>query len=75
MKVKAEDIKKAKQIFLEIFPLQEIDNIEIKNICREFKRNIISFECAMDTLDFYYEYFHNWSYNNRACNFFYGKRS
>lgn len=75
MIIKSEDINNAKQIFLKIFPLQEIDNVEIKNICREFKHKVISFEDAMNTLDFYNDYFHNWSVNNRACNFFYGERS
>jgi len=69
-----EELYIAKSIFLKIFPLQEIDNLDIKGICRHFKQGIISLDCAMNCLDSYSEYIHNWNINNKACNFFYGKR-
>jgi hypothetical protein len=68
-----EDIFIAKSAFLNIFPLQEIDNFDVRGICRDYKRGNISPKCAMESLEEHSEYIHNWHINNKACNFFYGK--
>jgi len=63
-----------KSTFLDIFPLQEIDNSNVRKICKQFKQGTISLNCAIDWLDSYSEYLNNWHINNKACNFFYGER-
>jgi hypothetical protein len=74
MKAKTKkELCQAKLVFLNIFPVQEIDSYPVAVICSEFKRGLISMEFAIDCLDKHIEYLQNWCMNNRACNFFYGK--
>jgi hypothetical protein len=60
-------------IFLKVFPLQEIDDLEVREICSRFKIGLISLDYAIDSLEEHLEYLHNWKINNKAYNFFYGR--
>jgi hypothetical protein len=77
---KQKEITKAKMIFLKVFPLHEIDNNEVRMVCKTYKfcerngtqKNTI--KNIMKILDSYDDYFYNWYQNNKLCNVFYCRK-
>jgi hypothetical protein len=58
-------------LFLDVFPIQEIDHIGIKMICKKYRTENRTRESAYSLLVRHREYFENWSLFNKAANTFY----
>jgi hypothetical protein len=67
-------LKQAYDLFLNIFPLADIDNIEIRKLCRQFRRKEKCKKNVVAKFQQYEEYFWNWTKNNQMIDLFYFRR-
>jgi hypothetical protein len=70
-KQKIKQITEAKMIFLKYFPIQEIDNEDVKLICKSYRKDNSSLISCLVYLDKHDEYLYEWYKNNKLCNVFY----
>lgn len=66
-------ITSAKLTFLKTFPIEEIDNQEVKSICKKYKTNHTTLLDCMVRLNKHEDYLYNWYQNNHMCNVFYNR--
>ena len=64
----------AHSYFLKEFPLQEIDNNEIRKICKQFRNNLKTQKECLEAFERHFDYFYNWSYVNWMTDVFYFRR-
>jgi hypothetical protein len=58
-------------LFLDVFPFQEMNHLGIKMICKKYREENRSRESAYQLLSRHREYFEDWALFNRAINTFY----
>ena len=68
---KQEVVKRAQLLFLHEFPLTEIENHEIRLICRSYRNDNCSYDSCMHLFEKHFDYFYNWAYNNWMTDVFY----
>jgi len=71
---KTEIVKKAQKHFLEEFPLSEIDNGDVRLICKSYRNDNCSLDSCRHLFKKHFEYFYNWAYNNWMTDVFYFKK-
>lgn len=64
----------AKLTFLKTFPIDEMDNENIKLICKSYRNDNSSLVSCLTLLRKHDEYFRNWYKNNSLCNVFYCRK-
>ncbi len=69
-------VSESQKLFLETLPLAEIDNLHIRNICKEYRDRTHNIELTEYTKLFedYFDYFYKWAYNNWMTDVFYFQR-
>ena len=63
-------IKEAQDIFLDTFPLMEIDNEDVRLICKSYRNDNSSLDSCRALFKKYDNYFYNWAYVNHFDNLF-----
>lgn len=71
---KNEVVCRAHSLFLEEFPLNEIDNDSVRIICNRYRKKEQTLEECKLLFQNHFEYFYNWSYNNWMTDVFYFQR-
>jgi hypothetical protein len=71
---KKHKLNESHKLFLEVFPLEDIDHPGIRLICRSFRHDNCSEYSAKTLLSRHEEYFLNWIQSNKMIDAFYGKR-
>jgi hypothetical protein len=67
-------VKQAQDVFLNEFPLREIDNQEVRLICQSYRNNNSSLESCRHLFKKHFDYFYKWSYDNWMTDVFYFRR-
>jgi hypothetical protein len=63
-------VRSAQEVFLNIFPLQEIDNPDIRLICQSYRNENSSLVSCRELFRKHEDYFYNWAYVNHFDNLF-----
>jgi hypothetical protein len=71
---KDEVVEQAQNVFLNDIPLTEIDNHDVKLICRSYRNNNSSIDACRGLFKKHFNYFYKWSYNNWMTDVFYFQR-
>jgi hypothetical protein len=64
-------VEAAQDVFLNNFPLREIDNKDIRLICQSYRNENSSLDSCRELFRKYENYFYNWAYVNYFDNLFY----
>jgi hypothetical protein len=57
-------IKEAQDIFLDTFPLMEIDNEDVQLICKSYRNENSTLDSCRTLFKKHDDYFYNWAYVN-----------
>jgi hypothetical protein len=68
---KDEVVRQAQDLFLNKFPLREIENPEVRLICQSYRNDNCSIDSCRQLFKKHYEYFYKWAYNNWLTDVFY----
>lgn len=71
---KQEVVRSAQDLFLNEFPLQEIDNKDIRFICQCYRNDNSSLESCRKLFKKHFDYFYQWAYTNWMTDVFYFQR-
>jgi len=68
---KQEVVEQAQNLFLNEFPLREIDNQEVRLICQSYRNDNSSYDSCLHLFKKHFDYFYKWAYDNWMTDVFY----
>jgi len=68
---KSDVVKQAQDLFLHKFPLKEIDNQDVRLICKSYRNDNSSMDSCRQLFKKYFDYFYKWAYDNWMLDVFY----